>query len=95
MTEQKLFFKTDPYKEWQCNGRIRQMTTLECFRLFGFSDSDHEKAASVCSSTQLYNQIGNSIVVDVLMRILQNIFLRKNSPMVLSAWLDSILEVSR
>lgn len=91
VNEQREFFKSDPYKEFPCGGRIRQMTTLECFRLFGFSDSDHEKAASVSPPTQLYYQAGNSIVVDVLILILQNIFLSKNSPMVLSAWLDSIL----
>ena len=46
--------------------RIRKLTPKECFRLMGFSDEDFEKAASVCSNTQLYKQAGNSIVVDVL-----------------------------
>ena len=48
------------------NLRIRKLTPKECFRLMGFCDEDFEKAASVCSNTQLYKQAGNSIVVDVL-----------------------------
>lgn len=46
--------------------RIRKLTPKECFRLQGFSDESYEKAASVCSNTQLYKQAGNSITVDVL-----------------------------
>ena len=46
--------------------RIRKLTPKECWRLMGFYDEDFEKAAKVCSNTQLYKQAGNSIVVDVL-----------------------------
>lgn len=46
--------------------RIRKLTPLECWRLMGFDDEDFFKAEKVCSSTQLYKQAGNSIVVDVL-----------------------------
>lgn len=70
---------------------VRKITPIEAWLLTGFDKSDCEKAMGVTSDTQLYKQAGNSIVVDVLMLILQNIFLSKNSPMVLSAWLDSIL----
>lgn len=46
-------------------GRIRKLTTKECFRLMDFDDADYEKAAAVNSNTQLYKQAGNSIVVAV------------------------------
>lgn len=52
------------------NYRIRKLTPKECWRLMGFDDSDFEKAEKVNSNTQLYKQAGNSIVVDVLERIL-------------------------
>lgn len=53
------------------NYRIRKLTPKECWRLMGFDDSDFEKAEKVNSNTQLYKQAGNSIVVNVLERILK------------------------
>lgn len=50
--------------------RIRKLTTKECFRLMGFSDQDHAKAAEVNSNTQLYRQAGNSIGVPCVEYIL-------------------------
>ena len=50
-------------------GRIRKLTPRECLRLMGFRD-DFEIAVS---NTQLYRQVGNSIVVDVLIAILKKI----------------------
>ena len=55
------------------NGIIRKLTPREYWRLMGFSDSDFNKAANVCSNTQLYKQAGNSIVVNVLERILERL----------------------
>lgn len=55
------------------NTRIRKLTPKECWRLMGFEDSDFEKAEKVNSNTQLYKQAGNSIVVDVLEKILTNL----------------------
>ena len=52
--------------------RIRKLTPKECWRLMGCSDSDFEKAAKVCSNSQLYKQAGNAIVVDVFEKILKN-----------------------
>ncbi len=49
--------------------RIRRLTPRESWRLMGFSDNDFDKAAGVCSDTQLYKQAGNSIVKQVLMAI--------------------------
>lgn len=56
------------------NLRIRKLTPKECFRLMGFDDSDFEKAAEINSSSQLYKQAGNSIVVDVLYYIFKELF---------------------
>lgn len=53
--------------------KIRKLTPKECWRLMGFTDEDFEKAAKVNSKTQLYKQAGNSIVVNVLMAIFNNL----------------------
>lgn len=53
--------------------RVRKLTPKECWRLMGFDDKSFEKAERVCSNTQLYKQAGNSIVVNVLERILENL----------------------
>lgn len=55
--------------------RIRKLTPLECWRLMGFDDEDFYKAKnSGISNSQLYKQAGNSIVVNVLMKIFKNLF---------------------
>jgi DNA (cytosine-5)-methyltransferase 1 len=53
--------------------RIRKLTPKECWRLMGFNDEEFEKAEAVNSNTQLYKQAGNSIVVNVLEGILNNL----------------------
>lgn len=68
--------------------RIRKLTPKECWRLMGFDDEDVEKAAEVCSNSQLYKQAGNSIVVNVLMAIFKELFVPKKS---MSDWLDDLL----
>lgn len=55
---------------------IRKLTPKECWRLMGFDDKDFEKANQVCSNTQLYKQAGNSIVVNVLVAILNNLLMK-------------------
>ena len=55
------------------NLRIRKLTPKECWRLMGFDDADFEKASKVCSNAQLYKQAGNSIVVQCLEAILNNL----------------------
>lgn len=52
---------------------LRKLTPKECWRLMGFTDSDFIKASGVCSDAQLYKQAGNSIVVNVLERILERL----------------------
>lgn len=59
--------------EPQTQLRIRKLTPKECYRLMGFSDETFAKAESVCSNTQLYKQAGNSIVVDVLEHLFENL----------------------
>jgi DNA (cytosine-5)-methyltransferase 1 len=54
--------------------RIRRLTPLECWRLQGFSDQSFYKAEKVNSDTQLYKQAGNSITVDVVKKIIKNIY---------------------
>lgn len=51
------------------DGRIRKLTPRECLRLMGFCDS----FKIVVSDTQIYQQAGNSIVVDVLINIMKSI----------------------
>lgn len=55
--------------------RIRKLTPRECWRLMGFDDQAFDKAEKVCSNSQLYKQAGNSIVVDVLEKILTNLLI--------------------
>jgi len=53
--------------------RIRRLTPFECWKLQGFSKEDFDKAANVCSDTQLYKQAGNTISVPVIQAIIKNI----------------------
>lgn len=67
--------------------RIRKLTPKECYRLMGFDDEAFERAEKVNSNTQLYKQAGNSIVVDVLMAIFDNLLVHSRS-----VWLDELLK---
>jgi DNA (cytosine-5)-methyltransferase 1 len=62
---------TDNFIKMPLENKIRKLTPKECWRLMGCSDEDFEKAAKVCSNTQLYKQAGNAIVVDVFEKILR------------------------
>ena len=50
-------------------GRIRKLTPRECLRLMGFKDT----FKIVVSDTSMYQEAGNSIVVDVLIAILKQL----------------------
>lgn len=51
----------------QPNYRIRKLTVLECWRLQGFSDEQHQKAVDAgVSNSQRYKQAGNSVTVNVI-----------------------------
>lgn len=62
------------------NGKYRYLTERECLRLMGFDDIDINKLEEAhprrknCTSSKLYKQAGNSIVVDVLMAIIKEIY---------------------
>ncbi len=51
------------------DGKLRRLTPRECLRLMGFPDTFKQ----VVSDIQMYKQSGNSIVVDVLMAIMEEI----------------------
>lgn len=54
-------------------GRIRKLTPRECLRLMGFKDT----FKIVVSDTAIYQQAGNSIVVDVLIALLKQLDITK------------------
>lgn len=54
-------------------GRLRRLTPRECLRLMGFGDD----FKIVVSDTAVYQQAGNSIVVDVLIAVLRQIDIEK------------------
>lgn len=49
--------------------RIRKLTPKECWRLQAWRDEDFEKAAALCSNSQLYKQAGNGVTVSVIYEI--------------------------
>lgn len=54
------------------SNRIRRLTPKECFRLMGVADTD--KMTTVLSKSRCYQVAGNSIVVDVLAAIFDQLF---------------------
>ena len=60
-------------------GKYRYLTERECWKLMGFTDEDVDKALKVhprrkgCTSSILYKQAGNSIVVNVLEAIVKEL----------------------
>ncbi len=61
--------------------RIRKLTPKECFRLMGVEDSDIDKLTSCgLSNSACYKLAGNSIVVDVMTAIFENLFVNTEQP---------------
>lgn len=62
------------------DGKYRYLTERECLKLMGFDDEDFEKLRAVYpkredkTSSILYKQAGNSIVVNVLEAIIEKLF---------------------
>jgi len=52
------------------NGKIRRLIPRECLRLMGFTD-DFKQVVSDC---QMYQQAGNSMVVDVMMALIKAVY---------------------
>ena len=65
---------------YECNNivkeqyRIRKLTPKESFRLMGVADTDSDKMIAVLSKSRCYQVAGNSIVVDVLAAIFDQLF---------------------
>lgn len=54
--------------------KIRKLTERECFRLMGVADADSNKIRQVVTKSRCYKLAGNSIVVDVLVAIFNQLF---------------------
>lgn len=61
-------------KKYLVDGRLFRPSPRMCFRLMGFDDADFEKAQAVVSDAYLYKQAGNSIVVPVAEKLLEEVF---------------------
>lgn len=61
--------KEQPVTRW----RIRKLTPVECWRLMGFTDEDHNRAAQYVSASARYKQAGNSIVVNILVSLFSSL----------------------
>ncbi len=57
-------------KKYWYNNKLYKPSPRMCWRLMGFSDTDFDKASNVNNDKALYNQAGNSIVVNVLEKVL-------------------------
>jgi len=57
--------------------RVRRLTPLECWRLMGYKDSDFIKARDIggLSNTKLYERAGRGIVVPMLEKVFESLFL--------------------
>lgn len=70
------------------DARVRRLTPKECWRLFDFTDEDFEKARQALnntyyhgkdkSSSRLYEQAGNTIVVNTLAAILKELHIKEH-----------------
>ena len=63
--------KEQPITRW----RIRKLTPVECWRLMGFTDEDHNRAAKYVSASARYKQAGNSIVVNTLVSLFSSLLI--------------------
>ena len=61
--------KEQPITRW----RIRKLTPVECWRLMGFTDEDHNRVAQYVSASARYKQAGNSIVVNTLVSLFSSL----------------------
>jgi len=66
-------------KKFWYNNKLYKPSPKMCWKLMGFDDVDFEKASKVNDDKALYNQAGNSIVVNVLEAILKKLLNVSNS----------------
>lgn len=55
--------------------RIRKLTPKCCWRLMGFTDRDHDRAAKYTSASARYKQAGNSIITSCLVALMSSLFI--------------------
>ncbi len=55
--------------------RIRKLTPKCCWRLMGFTDRDHDRAAKYTSASARYKMAGNSIITSVLVALFSSLFI--------------------
>jgi DNA (cytosine-5)-methyltransferase 1 len=55
--------------------RIRKLTPKCCWRLMGFTDTDHDRAACYTSASARYKQAGNSICTCCLIALFSSLFI--------------------
>ena len=55
--------------------RIRKLTPKCCWRLMGFTDKDHDRAAKYTSASARYKQAGNSIITSCLIALMSSMFI--------------------
>ena len=55
--------------------RIRKLTPKECWRLMGFTDEDHNRAAKYTSASARYKMAGNSIITSVLIALFSSLLI--------------------
>lgn len=65
----------EPEVEKKIRWRIRKLTPKECIRLMNFTDHDYESIAQFVSSSAIYKQAGNSIVVACLIALMSSLFI--------------------
>lgn len=58
------------------NGRVRKLTERECWKLMGFTDEDHDRAAKYVSASARYKQAGNSIVTNCLVALFSSLLIK-------------------
>ena len=67
------YYVVEEQNEESVSLRVRKLTPRECFRLMGVKDEDFDKVKKNQSTSSLYHLAGDSIVVDVLMAIFNEI----------------------
>lgn len=78
------FFFTDPRTGRMYRIALRKYSPRDCFRLMGVRDEDFdkllatdEKGKRIISNSKLYQLAGNSIVVDCMVGLFENLFFPK------------------
>ena len=56
--------------------KIRKITPIEAWKLMGFDTLDYDNASKVCKETALYEQAGNSMVVNVIYYLLKELLIK-------------------